>query len=210
MNPETAPAEGETLKQRWADEKTYSRSWDLRAKVATGLLGREKWICDLGSGMQALRSLLPKTAIYLPADLKQWTPDTLPCELNQGLYPIRYLRMCDVCFVLGVIEYIWRPDLLFAVLGKHVEVVIFSYNVTDLFPAGRSTLGVNAFSESDLSSMAAAAGFEITDKVRPEDKTQIIIRAHNRRYGYRQRFLRALSKLIYKLSHRSSPAVTEP
>jgi hypothetical protein len=200
MNPETASPERKTLYDRWADEKTYSTGWDLRAKAAAGLLRQERWICDLGCGMQSLRSLIPESAIYLPADLNQWTPDTLVCELNQGMYPVRYLRMCDVCFVLGVIEYLWRPDLLFAILGEQVEVAIFSYNVTDLFPANRSELWVNAFSEAELCSIAGAAGFDITDKVGPQDKTQMIFRAQNGRYGYRPRFLRALSRMNYRLA----------
>jgi hypothetical protein len=85
--------------------------------------------------------------------------------------------------------------LLFAILGEHVEVAIFSYNVTDLFPANRSELWVNAFSEAELCSIAGAAGFDITDRVSLEDKTQIIFRAQNGRYGYKQRFLRSLSRM---------------
>jgi hypothetical protein len=149
------PSEGATL-ALWTDERTYESGWPQRARHAASMLRGERWVCDLGCGMQSLRTIVPPGTIYLPADLKKWTADTALCELNKEEYPTKYLLMCDLCFILGVIEYICRPERLFEELAKRVESVILSYNIFSSGSDDRLKYWANSLSIDDLRGKAYA------------------------------------------------------
>jgi hypothetical protein len=173
----------ETLTAHWADPSNYNKGWNARAMAAVNLIADEKWICDLGCGQQAVRSLLQSPCVYLPADLKQWTPDTAVCDLNRNVLPERYLRACDVCLLLGVIEYVWQPGPLFRRLAQVCKTVIFSYNVMELGPTGRHEIWVNAFSVLDLQAMLDSAGFVITRTEPLPDGKQLLFRITSQKHG---------------------------
>jgi hypothetical protein len=103
----------------------------------------------------------------------------------------------DVCFVLGVIEYIWWPDQIFVELAKWTESVVFSYNVVDLLALNRSEFWVNTLSVSDLHRFAETAGFAVSDERPFSDGKQVLVRA-DQKFGNRRRCLRSLVRMTYR------------
>lgn len=163
---------------RWRDQRSYNPAWAERLGLALSYLGDARWVVDLGCGSQDMRSRLPPEAIYLPMDLVKWTPDTLACDINAGSLPTAYIELGDVCFLLGVLEYVYQPDPLFSALGQHAEKIVLSYNAADLSSADRHRNGwVNAMSVAEVVALVQRHGFQVTSTGRYLD--QILIEAVN-------------------------------
>ena len=144
-----AVAAGATDLTRWLDETQYEAGWQARAGRALELAKGSRWVCDIGCGPQFLRRLLPPSSVYLPADLRRWTPDTAEIELNAGRLPVTYLELSDVCFLLGVLEYLLDLEKFLRALSARVELVVFSYNPAELVPDDRAAMGwLNALTTS--------------------------------------------------------------
>lgn len=117
----------------WHDPSIYKQHWATRAPRVIPLLASSRVVCDIGCGApQTLRTLLPKTVKYLPADLKQWTPDTELCDLNAGLFPEAALAAADTCVILGVFEYLNEPEKVLSEIAKRCPRLVFSYHPLDL------------------------------------------------------------------------------
>ncbi len=110
--------------ERWRNTQNYQDHWTRRMSSALSLRGDAEWVCDLGCGSQKMRNLLPKNIAYLPMDIVKWTNDTCVCEINQKILSNEYLAVCDLCYLLGVLEYIYEPSWLFDVLAVNVETVV--------------------------------------------------------------------------------------
>lgn len=174
---------GQTDYVRWFDESQYLDAWSKRSEEAVKLIGRARWICDIGCGKQGLRSLLPIGSVYLPCDLKRWTPDTCFCDLNAGILPVSYLRLCDICLVLGVVEYLYDAGSFLHSVKRYAPTAIISYNPTDTCSAHRPAMGwVNAFSSSELADLIQSAGLGI-DHWQELPQGQVLIRIINKRMG---------------------------
>jgi len=165
--------------RRWTDANSYNPQWSTRSDLALELLGQAQWICDLGCGPQDLRKMLPADSIYLPMDLKQWTDDTIVCDINNKILPSEYLELCDVCFVMGVLEYIYDPTWFLNELASRAEGIIISYNVAELCRVKREDNGwVNNLTTEQFRGLVEAAGFKIED-TRLYDNAQLIIKGIN-------------------------------
>lgn len=110
--------------------------------------------------MQTLRTLLADTTRYLPADLTQWTPDTVICDLNANVFPDKYLRAADTVTLLGVIEYLVDfPRVLEVLVGYDVKLTA-TYNPSDLADLDRVGHGwVNDYRLCDLVLALKKSGF---------------------------------------------------
>jgi hypothetical protein len=145
----------------WRDRRHFSGFWSARALEAVKLRSNATFICDIGCGMQALKALLPG-AVYLPADLEKWTPEVEACDLNRGLFPEEHLSVAELCFVLGVLEYLRDVEGSLAALSTKAERVILSYNAVDLVNVDRvAHHWLNSFSVDELKAMALRANFQI-------------------------------------------------
>jgi len=160
---------------RWGELGSYEPAWDWRAEAAARLRGTKRWICDLGcGGHQVLRKLLPPGIVYLPSDLFRWTEDTLTCDINRYRLPIPFLKMCDLCYILGVLEYVHDTTWLFRQLSFYVEGVVFSYNPVDFVPDGRDACGwVNALSMKELEDLLDNSNYRIAKIEQFENGTVI-------------------------------------
>jgi hypothetical protein len=150
---------GQIMRDRWLDRTLYRKSWDKRARAVAPFCGNG-WVCDIGCGMQGLDRFLPAQARYLPSDLKQWTREVEICDLNMGVLPQRYLALCDVVTLLGVVERIHDLDWLFSELAKRAERLIVTYHCSDKAPK-RFPDWVNAYTLSEFSTKLVAAGYRI-------------------------------------------------
>lgn len=187
------PAEGELARRRaavaargtdltrWLDETQYEAGWQARAGRAVELAKGSRWVCDIGCGPQFLRGLLPPGSVYLPADLRRWTPDTAEIELNAGRLPVRYLELSDVCFLLGVLEYLLDLEGFLRALSARVELVVFSYNPAELVPDDRAAMGwLNALTTAQLTEAFRRAGLRL-EHLEPLGSTQVVGCARGRR-----------------------------
>ena len=166
--------------KRWSSAESYESFWGDRAKVAAALLGSAQWVCDLGCGQRSLRSFLPASVRYLPADLVAWTPDVATCELNANRWPSLYLQCCDIVYVLGVLEYLTTPKDALCHLAKSCPEIVISYNPSDLSDYDREAFGwVNSFTTESFLELLRGCGYEIVSKDIFE-RTQIIVKARSR------------------------------
>jgi hypothetical protein len=138
--------------------------------------------------MQFLRSFLPRTAVYLPADLKQWTDDTELCDLDAGRMPTRSLDLCGICVVLGVIGHLRDPEALIQNLSQRVEKVLISFKTTDFTRTGRDQSRARAFPLSEMYAVLDRAGFRIADQRQYLQDT--LIKAQSDRFDAASRKLR--------------------
>jgi hypothetical protein len=172
---------GSTDLTRWLDEAQYESGWQGRAGRAVELARGGRWFCDVGCGPQRLRALLPAGSVYLPADLRRWTPDTAEIELNAGRLPVTYLGLSDVCFLLGVLEYLLDLDGFLRSIAPRVDRVVFSYNPAELVPDDRAAMGwLNALTTGQLRDAFRRAGLRL-DHLEPFGTTQVLGSARGRR-----------------------------
>lgn len=165
---------GETDYRRWRDPRSYNDGWSSRLDAAMPWIRDARWVADLGCGAQELRTRLPDGAVYLPMDLTQWTPDTLPCDINAKHVPNDYLVLCDLCVTMGVLEYLYDPPWLLSYLAEYAEAIVLSYNAVDISTADRLANGwVNAFTAADVVAMIERAGYRVVNRTNYLDQTMI-------------------------------------
>jgi hypothetical protein len=167
--------EDQSAPEWWLDRRHYLRGWDKRARAVARFCG-DGWICDIGCGMQALDRFLPLKARYLPCDLKQWTSEVEICDLNARILPVRYLALCDVITLLGVVERIHDLDWLFAALAPRAERLIVTYHCSDRKPT-RMPGWVHGYNSADFSAKLAAAGYRIEQTAAFGDQTIFVARS---------------------------------
>jgi hypothetical protein len=151
--------------------------------------------------MQFLKSFLPRTAVYLPADLKQWTPDTEICDLDAGKLPTRALDLCEICVVLGVVGHLRDPEALIQNLSQRVEKVLVSFKTTDFTRKGRAQGRAKAYALSEAYAMLDRAGFRIADQRQYLQHT--LIKARSERFGAASRGLRDKRRLAFAPNRRT-------
>ncbi len=187
----------QTDHERWRDAASYEPDWAGRGIAAARLLHGARWVCDIGCGMQTLRQALPADVIYLPCDLRQWTPEVEPCDLNAGVLPARSLARCDVACLLGVLEYIHDPARLLADVARYAEGIVVSYNVPELVDHDRAGLGwVNALSGAALTGLLRDAGYAVREAMVFQDR-ELLVRAALPSLPLRARVRRALTRRAF-------------
>ena len=197
---------GGTDLTRWLDETQYEAAWQARAGRAVELARGARWFCDVGCGPQRLRGMLPSGSIYLPADLRRWTPDTAEIELNAGRLPVRYLDLSDACFLLGVLEYLLDVEGFLRALSAHVDLVVFSYNPAELVPDDRPAMGwLNALTTAQLTEAIRRAGLAL-EHLEPFGTTQVLGCARGRRSRL-TRTLLPLRRAGFSMGRAVSPGV---
>jgi hypothetical protein len=151
--------------------------------------------------MQFLRAFLPRSTVYLPADLKQWTHDTELCDLDAGRMPDRSLDLCEICAVLGVIGHLRDPEALLQNLSQRVEKVLISFKSTDFTRNGRAQGRAKAYPLSEMYAMLDRAGFRITDQRQYRHNT--LIKAQSDRFDAASRDLRDKRRLAFTPNRRT-------
>lgn len=77
--------------QKWSNvaRREPPDSWLLRAKVATYFIRANDVVCDLGAGVQAIRSLLPPSVGYIPVDCIKEHANTIVIDFNEEFFSPR-------------------------------------------------------------------------------------------------------------------------
>jgi hypothetical protein len=166
---------------RWSRDESFPNAWRYRSAFAAAMCADSRSVCDIGCGMQGLRSYLPKGIEYLPVDLVKRTEDTEICDLNQKQLPATYLTRADTVTLLGVIEYLEDVPWLFRSLSQAVQKLIVSYSPTDFANSDRRSYGwINDYCVGEVVEMLHAADFVVRD-VRLCDSRQVLYLATSRK-----------------------------
>jgi hypothetical protein len=134
-------------------------------------------VLDIGCGPHmALRHYLPAGCRYIPADMQQWTPDVRHVDVDADTFPD---GTYDCVVLLGVLEYLKRPELAFAFAQRCAPAMVVSYchpATSDL--RWRDEMGwINAFSLEELRELVAESNWRMarsdTFKLSPQTRQLI-------------------------------------
>ena len=109
----------------------------------------------------ALRRHLPSACTYHPADLYQWTSDVRQVDIDKRIFPEGAF---DYVVLLGVLEYLAKPQLAFhfAKCCASAMVISYCYPITPDIRTRELSGWVNAFSPDELRYFAQENGWKIT------------------------------------------------
>jgi hypothetical protein len=148
-------------RQYWRDPSSYPEDWEPRAVQAARFILPGWNVLDVGCGPHmALRRHLPPDCTYHPADLYQWTSDVRQADIDERIFPEGAF---DCVVLLGVLEYLTKPQLAFHFAKGCASALVISYCYPlTPDPRPRERVGwVNAFSPDELGNMAADCGWGI-------------------------------------------------
>lgn len=108
----------------------------------------------------ALQRYLPDGCVYCPADLYQWTPAVRHVDIDANVFPDGTF---DCVVLLGVIEYLTKPELAFHFGRERASAMVISYcyPVTADHRSRASAGWINAFSPEGLGAQMANNGWDI-------------------------------------------------
>jgi hypothetical protein len=170
-------ASGATDRERWADPARLEEAWQARAVLAADLVPAGSRVLDLGCGAMTLERSLPFGCAYQPCDLVARDERTIVTDLNAAGPPEAAVAACDLVVMLGVWEYLFRPDEIFAALARSGRPIVCSYCPTELTAhLDRRALGwVNDLSLAAFLELARQNGYRPAVQ-RPIDDLQILLK----------------------------------
>jgi len=108
----------------------------------------------------ALRDYLPDGCCYIPADIHRWTPDVRYVDIDANKFPEGAF---DCVVLLGVLEYLMKPEWAFAFARRCATAMVVSYchpTTSDIL--SRDVNGwINAFSMEDFRKLAAEGRWQV-------------------------------------------------
>ncbi len=161
----TVLAAGHTDMARWSNSASLDSAWNARAVLAAKLIPAGSRVLDLGCGAMELERHLPPTCTYRPADVVARDPRTRIVDLNAGTPAEELFASIDVVVMLGVWEYLYRPDETFVALARAGVTTVCSYCVTDITGdvyERRRSGWVNDLSTAEFLALAASHGYHPT------------------------------------------------
>lgn len=170
--------ERQTDLARWSNPKQLEPAWEARAVVAADHIAAGLRILDIGCGAMALERRLPIGCVYTPCDVVARDARTIVADLNTQGVPRAAVAAADLVVMLGVWEYLYKPDDAFAAFAAMRKPILCSYCDVGLTPEHdrRRALGwVNDFTLDQFLKLASAQGYRAT-LTRQIDSVQHLIR----------------------------------
>jgi hypothetical protein len=103
-------ASGRTDLDRWADPARLEAAWQARSVLAADLVPAGTRVLELGCGAMTLERSLPFGCAYQPCDVVARDERTIVIDLNVHGIPEAAVAACDLVVMLGVWEYLFKPD----------------------------------------------------------------------------------------------------
>jgi hypothetical protein len=152
----------ETDLRRWSDQSKLSEQWAERAKVVAGWIPEGAHVGDIGCGRMAVEGLL-RGGGYHPLDVVRRDERTVVVDLNTAAIPEHFLARIDHATLLGVLEYLVRPEDLLRRLSAAGITLVCSYQLADFSsPEVRGKNGwFNAYNAAEFPRLLRRCGFEI-------------------------------------------------
>lgn len=162
---------------RWSDPKQLEPAWEARAVVAADLIPAGSRVLDIGCGAMALERHLPFGAAYQPCDIVARDQRTIVADLNTQDIPRTAIGAADLIVMLGVWEYLYKPNEVFTAFASTGKPIVCSYCDVNLTThLDRRALGwVNDFTLQQFVDLACASGYR-PSLIRQVDALQYLIR----------------------------------
>jgi len=162
---------------RWSDPKQLEPAWEARAVAAGDWVQAGARVLDIGCGAMALERHLPFGCTYQPCDIVARDARTIVVDLNTQDIPVAAVADADLVVMLGVWEYLYKPDEVFAAFARAGKPILCSYcDVVLTAHLDRRALGwVNDFALEDFLDIARAQGYRAS-LVKQVDALQYLIR----------------------------------
>jgi hypothetical protein len=161
----------------WRDRQSYPDDWQARSAQAARFISPGAVVLDIGCGPHmALRHYVPAGCSYIPADIYQWAPEVRPVDVDANVFPE---GMFDCVVLLGVLEFLTKPELAFAFARNCATAMVVSYchpATSDL--ESRQVNGwINAFSMEDFRKLAAESRWQVarSEQFRVQPRTHQMI-----------------------------------
>ena len=148
-------------RQRWGNPSSYKPDWDNRAQLVAPLIPDGAHVLEIGVGTGSLKKLIQHRCVFVGADLEPIDSDTRSLDLDSE--PLPHDRY-DIIVMLGVFEYLHRPQDAMVKIASATDHVVLSYCcASESFPGVAEIRGqrgwVNHFSENEFIRMFAMLGF---------------------------------------------------
>ena len=189
---------GATDVARWSDPRNLERSWEPRAIAASAHIAAGSRVLDLGCGSMHLERALPFACFYQPCDVVSRDERTIVADLNAGQFPAAAAANSDVVVMLGVWEYVFDADQVFAKLAAAGKPIVCSYCDSGSTPhqERRRGLGwVNDFTIDQFIAIAARHGFVPSSLQRIDDLQHLF------RFAYRPVARRSSGKRVHVIAY---------
>jgi hypothetical protein len=170
-------ASGRTDLERWSDPARLEAMWQARSVAAADSVPAGSRVLELGCGAMTLERHLPFGCAYQPCDVVARDPRTIVVDLNADGIPEAAAAASDLVVMLGLWEYLYRPEEIFAGLARAGRPILCSYCPTELTAhLDRRALGwVNDFSLAAFLELARAAGYRPAVQ-RRIDELQVLLK----------------------------------
>jgi hypothetical protein len=149
-------------REYWQDPASYPQDWELRSVQAARFVEPGVSVLDIGCGPHmALRQHLPRNCVYVPADLFAWTSEVRHIDVDADRFPVGEF---GCAMLLGVIEYLRSPDLVFRFAKRHTRSMVVSYchpRAAANSPERERVGWVNSFTIEALTNLAARESLHI-------------------------------------------------
>ncbi|MCE9522223.1 MAG: class I SAM-dependent methyltransferase [Alphaproteobacteria bacterium] len=162
---------------RWSDAKQLEPAWEARAVMAGDFVHAGTRVLDIGCGAMALERHLPFGCTYQPCDIVARDARTIVADLNTQGIPAAAVTAADLVVMLGVWEYIYKPEELFAAFARTGKPILCSYCDTgSTAHLDRRALGwVNDFALEEFLNIARAHGYRVA-LTKQVDALQYLVR----------------------------------
>jgi hypothetical protein len=148
---------------RWANPSQLEPTWEARAIFAKDFITAGAKVMDIGCGAMKLERHLPFGCSYVPCDLVARDDRTVVADLNETGIPEKHVTEADLIVMLGVWEYLYKPDEIFSAFAKTGKPILCSYCARELTAhLDRGALGwVNDFSLPEFLELARSNGYRL-------------------------------------------------
>lgn len=158
--------EHKTDMERWKDQESLHELWGRRSELASRWVPPGARVLDLGCGAMSLEQHLPSGCEYIPVDLVARDERTIVCDFNHQ--PLPSCPRATHISVLGVLEYVFKPEEFLRCLRAMGLPVILSYCYREFTSRwDRPEMGVaNAYDQEQLETLLQRSGFALRRRQR--------------------------------------------
>lgn len=152
----------QTHVQRWSDPGEITGRWAERARLAGEWLPDGAQVGDIGCGDMAVEDLL-RGGSYHPLDLVRRDHRTTVVDLNTAPIPEVFLARIDHALLLGVLEYLAKPEDVLRRLSDAGITLVCSYQLAEYSSreVRRREGWFHAYDAAGFPTLLRRCGFEI-------------------------------------------------
>jgi hypothetical protein len=152
-------------RQRWGNPLSYKPEWSQRAKCAASLVPDNVSVLEIGVGTGVFREMVKGRTTFVGSDLQPLDTTSIALDLDHD--PLPDTRF-DYVVLLGVFEYLHRPEPAAERISNSADHVIVSYccRRADLAPPAvfesrRQRGWVNSFDQAEFIQLFSQHGHEL-------------------------------------------------